>query len=370
MHIIKMQASDVKDVLDEAAEMNGEKRKEKSKEGKVDPTKTHLNRNLCPNERVNKSEVIKEIIKHLGVKRKIREDAVLSCSCIINIPQDYTGDPERFMKVAYKVLIEVLCEGNENRVLQSIWHRDEGSEHMHFSWIPIVQGKDGKNKLSAKEQLTKNFLLNFHPMVSEKMSEYLEEPILLWNEEKCKDRQERRAKGDRSSDYVSLSQYKAGQERKTRLANMEEDIDMAKMQLSDYQKGLEYIQGLISKGQEELDDIEYRKQKALAELGDIEIRKKEATDLTNTIKTLDRKIQSMSISLCHVKDETINDLLSTKLDRYAVAFVGVMSEIKKSYESEKPVNKKDKALLQALNITLDELKQEIESEEADGYDRD
>lgn len=220
MHIIKLHSADVKAVLGEA------RREHESKVGSIDPEKTKDNYNLARRLEWD-ADLLKNRIKDLGVKRKVKDDAVLACSCIVTLPKDYQGDPEAFFKSATKALCHILCGGDTARIVQAEVHMDEKTPHMHFSWVPIVE-KDGKRKLSAKEQLTKSFLTTFHSAVEQYMTADLGMEILLHDEEKCAERAEKRSKGDFSADYVSLEEYKATKEKEAYITDLEAQIDTLK----------------------------------------------------------------------------------------------------------------------------------------------
>lgn len=219
MHLMKCKASDIKNVLEEAA------REHHSKVGTIDQIRTHLNYNLAPEDnRIHSADELKQHIKDLGINRKIRSDAVLCYSTIIDVPKDYTGDTTEFFQSAYNALKQELCNGHEEYVLQAYVHLDEKTPHMHFASVPIIE-KDGKMKLSAKDITgTKTFLRNFHPHIEQAMTEDLGVPIHLYDPEKVEERQQARAKGDRSKDYKTLEEYKADKEKEAYKTTLEQQI--------------------------------------------------------------------------------------------------------------------------------------------------
>ena len=227
MHIMKCKASDIKNVLEEAS------REHESKVGTINQTRTHLNYNLAPEDnRIHSADEMKQHIKDLGVNRKIRSDAVLCYSVIIDVPKDYTGDTTEFFHSAYNALKQELCNGHEEYVLQAYVHLDEKTPHMHFASVPIIE-KDGKMKLSAKDITgTKTFLRSFHPHIEQAMSEDLGIPIHLYDPDKVEERQQARARGDRSKDYTTLEEYKATEEKKAYHASLGRQINGLESDLS------------------------------------------------------------------------------------------------------------------------------------------
>lgn len=268
MHIIKLKATDVKSVLEEAT------REHNSKVGTIDETRTHLNYNLAPEwQKVPNANILKERIKAFGVKRKIKDDAVLCCSCIIDIPKDCDVPVKEFMESAYRCLVKELCKGKEEYVIQAEVHMDEKTPHMHFSYVPIVE-KDGKVKLSAKEALTKEFLRSFHPDMSKLMSEDLKADIRLYDEEKCRERAEKRSKGDFSQECVSLTEYKATKEKEAKNKELDEEIS----------KGTEILDSMINQFNAlKADNEELKKQKEDLKK-DLEKQKKAFEEENNALK--------------------------------------------------------------------------------------
>ena len=203
MHILKLKSNDIKNVAAEAL------REGPSKVGDIDPTKTYLNKNYAPEENICRtSEELKERISDLGVKRKIRGDAVLATSTVIDLPKDYEGDTDEFFQSAYKAFVDTMCHGDESRVVYAILHLDEDHPHMQAMAIPIIETDKGM-KLSAKELVNDTFMKKFHPTMQDKISKDLGRPVNLYDPDKCEERAEAREKGDRSKDYVTLSEHKA-----------------------------------------------------------------------------------------------------------------------------------------------------------------
>ena len=215
MHIMKMKSGDLHSVLGEA------RREHKSNVGDIDEARTHLNYHLSPRENeIQNAAEFEDRIKALGVKRKLRADAVCCLSTILTLPQDYEGDVRQFFEAGYKALVDTLCGGREDYVVQAYVHMDEKTPHMHFVSIPIVE-KGDKLKLSAKELLTKSFMKQFHPLVEQEIADMLHMPVHLYSEEKIAEREKARASGDRSKDYISIEEYKAQKQKEAKLETME-----------------------------------------------------------------------------------------------------------------------------------------------------
>lgn len=171
MHVIKCGASDYGSVRGEACREEGFN----SKVGTINPELTQNNYSLIDRE---PPKDIDEYIKSLGVKRKIRADAVRCASVIVDYPKDETRPPEDFFADAKRGLQEHFGI-KDDAILYARVHVDEGHEHMHFAFIPLLESektyKDGHTemqvKLSAKEILTKESLQELHPFIQKYMEE-------------------------------------------------------------------------------------------------------------------------------------------------------------------------------------------------------
>lgn len=171
MHVIKCGASDYGSVRGEACREEGFH----SKVGTINPELTQHNYSLIDREPPTN---IDEYIKSLGVKRKIRADAVRCASIIVDYPKDEIRPPEEFFEDAKKGLQEHFGI-KDDAILYARVHVDEGHDHMHFAFVPLLESekayKDGHTekqvKLSAFDVLTKASLQELHPFMQKYMSE-------------------------------------------------------------------------------------------------------------------------------------------------------------------------------------------------------
>lgn len=171
MHAIKVGASGYGNVVAEAKREDGFK----SKVGTIDETKTKDNYGLVDRPAPKN---IDEHIRELGVKRKIRADAVRMCSVIIDYPKDETRSEREFFQSAVDGLKEHF-KIDDKALLYAEVHVDEGHSHMHVGFVPLTEKKkkykDGREemqvKLSAKDVLTKQSLEELHPFMVRYMSE-------------------------------------------------------------------------------------------------------------------------------------------------------------------------------------------------------
>jgi len=141
----------------------------------IDAGRTPLNYNLAPSHEGGQVEFIRR--RTSEVKCLNRADVNVMCSWIVTLPQGFPWEME-FFKETYKFLAERYGEKN---VVSAYVHMDESQPHMHFSFVPVVTGKDGKEKVSAKELLNKAELQGFHPALQASLERALGEEVPVLN---------------------------------------------------------------------------------------------------------------------------------------------------------------------------------------------
>lgn len=101
---------------------------------------------------------INDIILGLNVKKKIRKDAIVLCQCYITCNKEFFIDKtEVEIKDFFASSATFLSKkfGEENIISQVIHFHD--SPHMHFNFVPIVNGR-----LCAKDLFKKKDLYKLH----------------------------------------------------------------------------------------------------------------------------------------------------------------------------------------------------------------
>jgi hypothetical protein len=100
------------------------------------------------------------------------------CTWIVTLPQGFSRDRE-FFETAYDFLSERYGDKN---VISAYVHMDENQPHIHFSFVPVVTDKkNGKEKVSAKELLTKVELQRFHPALQAALEASLGQEVPVLN---------------------------------------------------------------------------------------------------------------------------------------------------------------------------------------------
>ena len=330
MHLEKYKASDVKGVLSEARgvrDENGEIHREgHSRVGTIDPTRTHLNYNLTQDkEPIHTAEELKEYIKSLGVTRKIKADAVLFDSVLIDVPADYDGDTREFFTVAYEALRHICCDDKDERILQAPVHLDEKTLHMHFAFIPILE-KDGKVKLASKELTTRTFMRQLHPKVEQYMNELLSKPVKLYNPELIAEREKARARGERCLDYVGIEEFKGIKEKENAYQDLNKQIVSKRMESN-------LLDDKINAAKADLSDLETKWAELSQRIHKAEIKAKNSEEKAQQIKGIIKAdIDKMDLSADELIKESAN--LSPELQKQLMFFKEQLLEQKKgAYKS-------------------------------------
>ena len=171
MHVMKCGASDYGKVKKEALREEGYH----SKSGTIVREMSSENYSLIDNQA---PEDIDEFIKSLGVKRKIKADAVRSVTIIVDYPKDEEKPEKEFFEDTIEGLKRYFGIMEES-VLYAQVHLDEGHPHLHFAFAPTKETekiyKDGHGekqiKLAAKEIVTQEKLRNLHPWMQKYMDD-------------------------------------------------------------------------------------------------------------------------------------------------------------------------------------------------------
>ena len=135
---------------------HNERLKESKTNPDIDPTRTHLNKDLKGDDDRTYYNRVKDRIKELDLPKAVRKDAVTMCGFVCtsdkaffdNLPQ---SEQDRFFKESHDFLKDRYGEKN---VVASKVHYDEKTPHLHCYVVPVTE--DGR--LSAKNIFTRSEL--------------------------------------------------------------------------------------------------------------------------------------------------------------------------------------------------------------------
>ena len=140
----------------------------------IDLERTGQNYNLAPKRDKSQLDFIHERLDE--VHHLKRADVNVMCTWVVTAPKDLTKEQEEdFFKETYSFLKDKYKEEN---IVSAYVHMDETTPHMHFCFMPVVfDQKKQRNKLSAKECVTRNDLQHFH----EELQQHLDEKGISCN---------------------------------------------------------------------------------------------------------------------------------------------------------------------------------------------
>lgn len=142
----------------------------KYKNQDIDSERTHLNYNLAPSH-----EQIPFLKKRLEEVHCLNRDNVnVMCDWVVTAPKELPAEHQReFFEIVYKHLEKKYDEKN---VISAYVHMDESQPHMHFAFVPVVYDeKKKREKVSAKELLTRADLKQFHPELQAVIDRWIKE---------------------------------------------------------------------------------------------------------------------------------------------------------------------------------------------------
>ncbi|MBR1676531.1 MAG: plasmid recombination protein [Clostridia bacterium] len=114
----------------------------------IDMERTHNNYHIVPAPETRYMEFINNRIKEVGVKRKLRDDAVRMATFVIGAKGDYFKDmpPETERKFFADCVDFIARQMGKENIISAVVHKDETSPHIHINVVPITPD----NRLCAK----------------------------------------------------------------------------------------------------------------------------------------------------------------------------------------------------------------------------
>lgn len=128
--------------------------------------------NLAP-DRGKQTDYIKKQIEKIMDGRTMRKDAVRMCCWVVNAPANMPDEMKpKFFQAVYDFLTDRYGSKSgigEDVVVSAYIHKSETTDHMHYSFMPILE-KNGQKTFCAKECVGRSDLASFHS----DLGEYLE----------------------------------------------------------------------------------------------------------------------------------------------------------------------------------------------------
>lgn len=138
------------------------------KNEQIDPSRTYMNYNLAPHQK-DQRDFIKERLEDVFCLK--RDNVKVMCDWVVTVPKTVPEDYHReFFERAYQLLAE---KHGEKNVVSAHVHMDETTPHMHFAFVPVVfDAKKNREKVSAKEAVTREDLRTFHTELQAVMDDF------------------------------------------------------------------------------------------------------------------------------------------------------------------------------------------------------
>ncbi|MEN6662340.1 MobV family relaxase [Bacillus sp. GL1(2024)] len=133
----------------------------------IDNERSDLNYDLCEKEGDTLSRMNERLNEVHALKRN---DLKVCADWIVTLPENLKGASEQEQRQFFEKTYEFLTDryGGEKNVLSANVHNDETTPHMHFAFMPVVwDEKKQREKVSAKEVLTRKDLRTFHQDLDE-----------------------------------------------------------------------------------------------------------------------------------------------------------------------------------------------------------
>ena len=122
---------------------------DRHKNENIDVSRSHLNYDLCqsqgtPIQRYNERFAEVKCLNRANVNTRV--------SCVFTAPVSFTGKAENLFSAVYDFLSDRYCQ-DERNVITAMVHNDEITPHMHFCFIPVVDGRVNAKALINRADL-------------------------------------------------------------------------------------------------------------------------------------------------------------------------------------------------------------------------
>lgn len=141
----------------------------------IDTERTHLNYDLCEKDGDTLSRMDERLSEVYCMNRK---DVKVCCEWIVTLPESLHNESVEYQRKFFEETYEFLTDryGGQENVVSANVHNDETTPHMHFDFVPVVwDEKKEREKVSAKEVLTRSELKSFHTDLDRHLKERIPE---------------------------------------------------------------------------------------------------------------------------------------------------------------------------------------------------
>lgn len=146
----------------------------------IDSSRTHLNYDLCGRD----GTLSQRFRVRLGqVHCMKRDDVNVLDSLVVHLPENIrAGDERKFFEACYAF---ACGDFGEKNIVGGNVHRDEKREHIHISFIPVIEGKrrngEPVEKVCHDKLITRDYYKQLHERLSDFVAEQLGYKVSILN---------------------------------------------------------------------------------------------------------------------------------------------------------------------------------------------
>ncbi len=324
----------------------------------IDPTRTYLNYDIhtgekATDERGSKGKQIDRLNERLSqVKHRNFSsfDDNLFADWVVTLPKDVPAEKSKeFFQHVYDFASKRY--GKENVI--SAWvHMDETTPHIHFCFVPVVKGKDGTEKLCAKEVINKIELSKFHPELQRYVEEKMGTTVGILN-------------GTTAGGNLTITELKLKKAltELTKAKAEKTSLDMTKEFTQNFIPFMEEAEEAFHRLDNDLKakkwfgDNDKAKMKALFK--DIEVIRKKAESVTNIAEKVFRIYEETNEKTDRLMEEAYSKVRESSKDAMNRIKRTERKLAKKEKSIDEEVDSRVQSVLSNLQNTIDEKKEEI-----------
>jgi len=271
----------------------------------IKPELTDKNYNLAPERDIPFLDFVKQRCNEVNAYK--RNDVNVICDWVVTAPKELPcAAHEQFFKESYNFLCERY--GGDKNIVSAYVHMDEHQPHLHFCFMPIFYDtKKGKEKLSAKEVITRSDLNSFHSDLEKHLKNTFKYTIHVQNgatrsgNKSIKELQ-------RQTSQVKLDSIKRDLERFERYSNLQlPTIEMIEPETNIFGKKsvtYEEYQGIVEEFRETLDNYK-------GTLNSLNYYKTENTSLKKALEDATMRVNQLTNTNPYAEIEMITERLNT-----------------------------------------------------------
>lgn len=152
-----------------AAHIIGHCERERSKEGYlkyrnnsyINESRTQYNQSFPAKDTGSGKQRLQQRLAEVAPKR--RKDAVIMIDWVVTLPEQLSDASGTAVARFFNTVLNFMSDRyGEKNLVGAYLHVDETTPHLHYCFVPVVTDSDGKERLCAKQLMSKKELNSFH----------------------------------------------------------------------------------------------------------------------------------------------------------------------------------------------------------------